>query len=116
MPPAGNWSGNFKKGSYNGLGTTYIEGSVALEHGVIDLHDGTILSINSSTLEVACPPPGIGAKKVQGKSRKHRPSTYYTEITVRSRAVSINTACIPSISTTSTNLKIDPCPGIATKN
>jgi hypothetical protein len=31
------------------------------EGAVMDLHIG-IVSINSSTLEVACGPPGIGAK------------------------------------------------------
>jgi hypothetical protein len=36
-------------------------GSVALEYGVVDLHIGTGVSINSPPLEVACPPPGIGA-------------------------------------------------------
>jgi hypothetical protein len=34
----------------------------------IDLYIGSSVSINSSTLEVACPPPGIGAKKVQETS------------------------------------------------
>jgi hypothetical protein len=31
----------------------------------VDLHIGTTISKNSTALEVACPPPGIGAKKVQ---------------------------------------------------
>jgi hypothetical protein len=44
------------------LGTTYIgAGSVILEDAVIDPHIGTAFSINSSTLEVACPPE-IGVK------------------------------------------------------
>jgi hypothetical protein len=37
-------------------------GSVALEYAVVDLHNGTSLSMNSSALEVACGPPGIKAK------------------------------------------------------
>jgi hypothetical protein len=32
------------------------------EYGVVDLHIGTIRKINSTALEVACPPPGIRAK------------------------------------------------------
>jgi hypothetical protein len=35
--------------------TTYKEGMVALEYGVVDFHIGTT-GINSSALEVACPP------------------------------------------------------------
>ena len=62
MWSAGNWSeessGKFSKQ----LGTTYTVCSVALEGAVMDVHIGTTGGINSSTLEVACPPPGIGAK------------------------------------------------------
>ena len=39
----------------------YVGGSVALESAVINL-EVAILNINSSALEVACGPPGIGAK------------------------------------------------------
>jgi hypothetical protein len=47
--------------SQNSFGTTYIlDGSVALEGAIIDLHISTRLSINSSALEVACGPPGHG--------------------------------------------------------
>jgi hypothetical protein len=46
-------------------GVTYLSSLVAFKRGVVDLHSGTSTSINSSALEVACPPPGIGAKKVQ---------------------------------------------------
>jgi hypothetical protein len=45
--------------SENKIIITYIEGSVALEHAVVNLHIG-IISINSSTLEVACSAPGHG--------------------------------------------------------
>jgi hypothetical protein len=45
---------------------TYPAGSVTLEGAVIDLYIGTPYGINSSALEVACGPPGIGAKN-QGK-------------------------------------------------
>jgi hypothetical protein len=42
--------------------STYIvAGGVALESAGVDLDICTI-DINSSALEVACPPPGIGAK------------------------------------------------------
>ena len=34
----------------------------------MDLHISTIVSINSSALEVACGPPGIGAKTFQENS------------------------------------------------
>jgi hypothetical protein len=47
--------------SQNSFGYTYTGGSVAPENTVMHLHIATI-GINSSTLEVACPPPGIGAK------------------------------------------------------
>jgi hypothetical protein len=44
------------------LRSTYkVASSVALEGAVMDLYIGS-KSINSSALEVACPPPGIGAK------------------------------------------------------
>jgi hypothetical protein len=41
--------------------TTYRASAVALENAGVDLDICTI-SINCSALEVACPPPGIGAK------------------------------------------------------
>jgi hypothetical protein len=43
------------------FGTTYTGSAVALEDACVNLNICTI-SINSSALEVACPPPGIGAK------------------------------------------------------
>jgi hypothetical protein len=48
--------------SENKIIITYIGGSVALERAVVNLHIGTKSGIGSPTLEVACPPPGIGAK------------------------------------------------------
>jgi hypothetical protein len=42
--------------------STYVASGVSLECGVIDLHIRAIFSMNSCTLEVACPPPGIGVK------------------------------------------------------
>jgi hypothetical protein len=42
--------------------STYIGGVVALEYGIVDLHIGITDNINSSALEVACPPPGIERK------------------------------------------------------
>jgi hypothetical protein len=41
--------------------STYIVSAVALERAGVDLYICTI-SINSSALEVACPPPEIGTK------------------------------------------------------
>jgi hypothetical protein len=44
-------------------GDTYMSIDAILEkYGVVDLHISRSLSKNSSALEVACPPPGIGAK------------------------------------------------------
>jgi hypothetical protein len=39
-----------------------IKSAVALECAVVDLDIYTTISTNSSALEVACSPPGIGAK------------------------------------------------------
>ena len=61
MWPAGNWSRKVREISLNSFGGTYFEGSVAFKRAVVDLNSASI-SINGSTLEVACPPPGIGAK------------------------------------------------------
>jgi hypothetical protein len=47
--------------SRDGFGITYIASAVALESAVINL-EVAILNINSSTLEVGCGPPGIGAE------------------------------------------------------
>jgi hypothetical protein len=51
----------FREISQNSFGITYRGCSVALEGAVVDLHIGNT-GIDSSALEVACPPPGIGAK------------------------------------------------------
>ena len=53
----------FREISQNRVGTTYEFSTIAVEYGVVDLHIGTTLGINSAALEVACPPPGIGAEK-----------------------------------------------------
>jgi hypothetical protein len=52
---------------------TYNASFVAFECAAIDLHNGTILSSNSSALKVACPPPGHREKS--GKA-DHHSSTY----------------------------------------
>jgi hypothetical protein len=52
----------FREFSQSSFRITDIGRSVALKGAVVDLHDGTTAGINSSTLEVACPPPRIGAK------------------------------------------------------
>jgi hypothetical protein len=54
-----------KEISQNSFGTTYSGDSVALENAGVDRDICTVSGINSSTLEVACAPPGIGAKKIQ---------------------------------------------------
>jgi hypothetical protein len=59
MSHAGNSSENFKNFLGKRLvGVTYILGTIALEGTVIDLQNGAILSVKSSALQVACPPPG----------------------------------------------------------
>jgi hypothetical protein len=52
-------SGKFSKDHHS---STYVGSGVGLECGVIDLHNRVIYSMNSSTLEVACPAPGIRVK------------------------------------------------------
>jgi hypothetical protein len=61
MSPAGDWSGNFKEIYQDSIEITYIFSFVAFEGAVMDLHIGTS-GKNGTALEVACPPPGIGAK------------------------------------------------------
>jgi hypothetical protein len=41
---------------------TYLWHFIQGETRGMDLHIGTVDSSNSTALEVACPPPGIGAK------------------------------------------------------
>jgi hypothetical protein len=63
-------SRKFRGKSQNSFRIAYIPGDVALECATIDLQHNTasicVVSINVSTngsaLEIACPPPGIGAK------------------------------------------------------
>ena len=61
MSPAGNLSEEISgKFSDNSFVSTYIGGGVALKCGAVD-HHSAARNINTSALEVACPPPGIGA-------------------------------------------------------
>jgi hypothetical protein len=60
-PPPGNGAKKVQETSEPRFCTTYIGSTVALENAGVDL-DICILRKNSSALEVACPPPGIGAK------------------------------------------------------
>jgi hypothetical protein len=55
---------------------TYISGTIALKDAVMDLQIG-IVSINSSALKVAYPPPGIGATQVQKSSVDHHSPAYH---------------------------------------
>jgi hypothetical protein len=50
-----------QENSQNTIGITYNGSGVAQEGAVVDLHICTNIDINSPALEVACPPPGIGA-------------------------------------------------------
>jgi hypothetical protein len=59
-PPPGIGAKENQEGPRKSFVITYMEGIVALEGAVVDLHIGKH-SIDSSTLEVACGPPGIGA-------------------------------------------------------
>jgi hypothetical protein len=61
MSPARNWSRKVRGFTQNSFGGTYSVGSVTFKRAVVNL-DSALISINGSTLEVACPPPGIGAK------------------------------------------------------
>jgi hypothetical protein len=55
---------NLKEICRDSINITYMCGaSVAVEGAVINPYGGTAVSINRSALEVACPPPGIGAEK-----------------------------------------------------
>jgi hypothetical protein len=66
MWPAGNLTKESSGKFWNRFKTTYSAaagGCVALEYAVVDLDIGTI-GIHSSTLEVVCPPPGIGAESI----------------------------------------------------
>jgi hypothetical protein len=60
-PASGNWSKKVREISQNSFGSTYFVGSVAFKRAVVDLNSAVIRK-NGSTLEVACEPPGIGAK------------------------------------------------------
>jgi hypothetical protein len=62
--PPGIGAKKVQESSQNSFGIIYIVCIVALEGAVMDVHI-VPESINSSALEVACPPPGIEAKKVQ---------------------------------------------------
>jgi hypothetical protein len=68
-PPPGIGAKKVQETSEARFGTTYIgNGSVALECAIVDLRGAVPPEENSTALEVACPPPGIGAKKVQETS------------------------------------------------
>jgi hypothetical protein len=66
-----------KEISQSTFGITYTGTicNVALENAGVDFDIGAI-DKHSSALEVACPPPGIGAKKVQESSADHHSRTY----------------------------------------
>jgi hypothetical protein len=114
MWPAGNWSRKVREISKNGFGTTEYLGSVALESAVMDL-DNRIIGRDSSALEVACGPPGIGAKKFQESSRRKQPVTTYiaSSVALEYRVVDLH---IGTIGINSTALEVAcPTPGIGAK-
>ena len=49
----------FRKLLETSFGSAYIISGVTLKRAVVDLNSA-LISINGSTLKVACPPPGIG--------------------------------------------------------
>ena len=88
-PPPGIGAKKIQEISRNSFGSTYIGGSVALEDAVVDLHIGTTSGINSPALEVACSPPGIGAKiqrtfleQLHNSMTTNTPSTYIHSIAI----------------------------------
>jgi hypothetical protein len=60
--PPGIGAKKVQESSMTRFRPTYIYGGVTLESASIDLNIGTARSTNSSALQVACGPPGIGAK------------------------------------------------------
>jgi hypothetical protein len=78
----------FKVNSLESFGTTYNASAVALKGAVVDL-DSALIHTDSSALEVACPPPGIGAKKVQETSETRFCTTY-----ISSGSVALENACV----------------------
>jgi hypothetical protein len=55
------FSGGESQNSFRG---TYFVGSVAFKRAVVDLQSA-LMSINGSTLEVACAPPESGAEQIR---------------------------------------------------
>jgi hypothetical protein len=59
--PPGIGAKTIQEISENKIEITYMVSAIALKRAIIDLHSRLINS-NSSALEIACPPPGIGAE------------------------------------------------------
>ena len=114
MWPAGNWSEILRQFSES-RDTYRCSGAIREEYGVVDLHIATIGS-NSTTLEVACPPPGIGAKKVQETSETRFRSTYscssVSAVALERAGVDLD-ICIPITHSSALKVVCDP-PGIGT--
>jgi hypothetical protein len=70
-PPPGIGAKKFQEISETKFRTTHLVSAIALERAGVDLDICTIISINGSALEVACPPPGIGAKSQGRCSKQH---------------------------------------------
>jgi hypothetical protein len=120
MSPAGNWSEESSTKFQGKNRFTYIASSVALECAAIDLHNAanvTTVSINSSALGVACPPPGIGAKKVQEGSEISEITYSVSAVALECAAIDLhNAANVTTVSINSSALGVAcPPPGIGAK-
>jgi hypothetical protein len=75
-------------------------GSVAQECGVED-HHSSLVNINSSALQVACPPPGIGAKKNQETSETSFGATnVFGSVALECAVVDLHGAALLNINST----------------
>jgi hypothetical protein len=93
--------------------TTYIASAVALESAGVDIDICTICQ-NSAALGVACPPPGIGAKKVQEISETRFCTTYIAStIAIEHAGVDLGT-CTAGINSATLEVACPP-PGIGVK-
>jgi hypothetical protein len=84
-----------------------------VEYGVVDLHIGTA-GINSAALEVACPPPEIGAK-IQGNFSDNKSGITYTGRSVAFKSAVINLEITISNCNSSALEVACPPPEIGTK-
>jgi hypothetical protein len=113
--PPGIGAKKVQEGSRNSFVSTYIGGVVALEYGVVDLHIGITVNINSSALKVACPAPGIGAKKAQRISETRFGTYIIGAVTLERAGIDINIGTAISKNCSALKVACGP-PGIGAKN